>query len=109
MGLRNKLSYTRSLVITAPLIFFYTGVMGTISLISSIFDSRGTVQHACSRFWSRLILWTSRVRLAVSGTENLKPGVRYVLCVNHQSHMDIPIVLAALPIQFRFAAKKELF
>src|SRR5581483_3445454 len=32
-----------------------------------------------------------------------------VLCVNHQSHMDIPIMLVALPIQFRFAAKKELF
>ena len=39
----------------------------------------------------------------------IRPGVPYVLCVNHQSHMDIPIVLAALPIQFRFAAKKELF
>jgi 1-acyl-sn-glycerol-3-phosphate acyltransferase len=96
-------------MITAPLIFLYTGVLGTISLISSIFDARGTVQHACSRFWSRLILWTSRVRLEVSGAENLKCGIPYVLCVNHQSHMDIPIILAALPLQFRFAAKKELF
>src|SRR5262249_57282771 len=52
---------------------------------------------------------TSRVRLVVSGTGNLQPDVPYVLCVNHQSHMDIPIVLAALPVQFRFAAKKELF
>src|SRR5438876_8275575 len=108
-SLRDKLSYIRSLIITAPLIFLYTGVMGTISVISSFFDSRGTIQHACSRIWSRLILWTSRVRLDISGTENLLPGVPYVLCVNHQSHMDIPIVLAALPIQFRFAAKHELF
>src|SRR6185436_17492366 len=59
--------------------------------------------------WSRLILWTSRVRLKVSGAENLEPGLPYILCVNHQSHMDIPIVLVAVPIQFRFAAKKELF
>jgi 1-acyl-sn-glycerol-3-phosphate acyltransferase len=83
--------------------------MGTISVASSLFDSRGKIQHACSRIWSRLILWTSRVHLKVSGVERLKPGVSYVLCINHQSHMDIPIVLAALPMQFRFAAKKELF
>jgi 1-acyl-sn-glycerol-3-phosphate acyltransferase len=56
-----------------------------------------------------MILWTSRVRLRVSGVENLRAGVGYVVCVNHQSHMDIPIVLAALPIPFRFAAKKQLF
>jgi len=52
---------------------------------------------------------TSRVRVRVVGVDNLKKGVPYVLCINHQSHMDIPIVLVALPIQFRFAAKKELF
>src|SRR5437588_11023638 len=105
-ALRDKLSYARSLLITAPLILLYTAVMGTISLASSIFDSRGTLQHACSRIWSRMILWTSGVRLRISGADNLKAGVPYVLCVNHQSHMDIPIVLVAVPIPFRFAAKK---
>jgi 1-acyl-sn-glycerol-3-phosphate acyltransferase len=59
--------------------------------------------------WARLILWTSRVRIRVTGLDNIKPGTPYVLCVNHQSHMDIPIILAALPFQFRFAAKKQLF
>src|SRR5262245_46065296 len=105
----ERLSYARSLLITAPLIFLYTAVMGSISVFTSLFDSHGTMQHACSRIWSRMILWTSRVRLQVSGMENIKPGVPYVLCVNHQSHMDIPIVLVGVPVQFRFAAKKELF
>jgi len=109
MNTSDKLSYARSLLLTAPLIFLYTAVMGSISVISSIFDTGGTVQHACAQIWSRLILWTSRVRLKISGAEYLRPGVPYVLFINHQSHMDIPIVLAALPIQFRFAAKKELF
>ncbi len=110
MGSRlDKLGYVRSLFITAPLIFFYTGVMGSISLLSSILDSRGLLQHRCARVWARMILWTSRVRLRVFGLENLEPNRPYVLCVNHQSHMDIPIVLSALPVQFRFAAKKQLF
>jgi 1-acyl-sn-glycerol-3-phosphate acyltransferase len=56
-----------------------------------------------------MILFTARVRVSVRGMENVKAGRPYVLCVNHQSHMDIPILLAALPFQFRFAAKKELF
>src|SRR5213078_4743381 len=57
----------------------------------------------------RMILWTARVRVCVRGVERFERGRPYVLCVNHQSHMDIPILLAALPFQFRFAAKKELF
>jgi 1-acyl-sn-glycerol-3-phosphate acyltransferase len=107
--MREKLSYARSLLITAPLIFLYTGIMGSISVSSSFIDSGGRIQHACSRIWARMILWTSRVRVNVTGVQNVKPGRPYVLCANHQSHMDIPILLAGLPFQFRFAAKKELF
>jgi 1-acyl-sn-glycerol-3-phosphate acyltransferase len=109
MSLRDRLGYARSLLITAPLIFLYTGIMGSISVASSLLDSRGRIQHACARTWGRMILWTSRVRLRVTGLDNLRTGVPYVFCVNHQSHMDIPIILAALPVQFRFAAKKQLF
>src|SRR5260370_10550930 len=105
----NRLSYARSLLITAPLIFLYTGIMASLSLASSLIDSTGRIQHACSRIWARMILWTARVRVRVQGVENVKPGRPYVLCLNHQSHMDIPIILAALPFQFRFAAKKQLF
>src|SRR5215467_9692158 len=107
--MREKVSYARSLLVAAPLILLYTAIMGTISVTSSLVDSRGYIQHACSRIWARMILWTSRVRIHVSGAENLKAGRPYVLCANHQSHMDIPILLAGLPFQFRFAAKRELF
>src|SRR5882724_3035963 len=109
MAVGTRLSYARSLLITAPLIFLYTGIMASISAASSLLDARGLMQHTCARIWARMILWTSRVRVSVKGVENIRPNVPYVLCVNHQSHMDIPILLAALPFQFRFAAKKQLF
>jgi 1-acyl-sn-glycerol-3-phosphate acyltransferase len=108
-GFLDRLSHARSLLITAPLIFIYTGIMGSISVLSSFFDSTGRIQHACSRVWARMILRTCGVTVKVTGSANLSSNIPYVLCVNHQSHMDIPVVLAALPFQFRFAAKKELF
>jgi 1-acyl-sn-glycerol-3-phosphate acyltransferase len=107
--LSERLSYARSLLVTAPLIFLYTGVMGTLSLAGSMVDSRGRFQHGCSRIWAKMILWTARVNVRVYGLEHVQSGIPYVLCVNHQSHMDTPIVLAALPFQFRFTPKKQLF
>jgi 1-acyl-sn-glycerol-3-phosphate acyltransferase len=56
-----------------------------------------------------MILWTSGVTLRVSGVEHVQPRTPYILCFNHQSHMDIPVILSAFPFQFRFAAKKQLF
>src|SRR5690242_1682739 len=109
MPLRERLSYARSLLITAPLVLLYTCVMGTISVVSSLIDSRGRIQHGCARIWARMILWTCRIKLHVSGLEHLTPDTPYVLCCNHQSHMDTPIILAALPFQFRFTPKKQLF
>src|SRR5437867_9445079 len=97
----DKLSYARSLLITAPLIFLYTGIMGSFSVASSLFDSRGRIQHTCAQIWARMILWTAQVRVCVRGVERFEGGRPYVLCVNHQSHMDIPIILAALPFQDR--------
>jgi 1-acyl-sn-glycerol-3-phosphate acyltransferase len=109
MSLRLRLSYARSLLITAPLIFLYTGIMGSISVATSLVDARGGMQHGCSRIWARLILWTSGIRVRVTGLGNINPDIPNVLCANHQSHMDTPIILAALPFQFRFTPKKQLF
>ena len=55
-GFLDRLSYARSLCITAPLVFVATGVMGSISLVSSLFDSSGRIQHACARLWARMVL-----------------------------------------------------
>lgn len=108
-GLSDRLGYARSLLVTAPLIFLATIVMGSLSLFTSLFDASGKMQHGCAKLWARAVLSISRVKVIVYGGENILPGASYVFCVNHQSHMDIPIVLAALPFAFRFASKKEHF
>jgi 1-acyl-sn-glycerol-3-phosphate acyltransferase len=103
------LSYLRSLVFTNNLIFLYTAVLATVSVLGSIFDPHGRWQHGVARLWSRLILKTSGVRVRVEGMENLNPRETVIFCVNHPSAMDIPILLATIPVQFRFLAKRELF
>lgn len=107
--LRYYLSYLRSLVFTDLLIYFYTAMCGTASLVGSLFDPRGRWQHACARGWSWLILKTSGIRVKVEGLENVDPNRTTIYCANHPSAMDIPILLLTLPVQFRFLAKRPLF
>jgi len=106
---KASLSYVRSLLFTNLLIYFYTGVCGTASLLGSIFDAEGRWQHACARTWSWLILRTSGIRVRVEGLEHVHPGRTTIYCVNHQSAMDIPVLFVNLPVQFRFVAKRSLF
>ncbi len=99
----------RSYCVYVPLIYFYTGVMGTLSLLSSFFDRYGGVQHWFARTWSRMILKTTGVRVHLEGTEHLDPSKPAVYAANHLSALDIPVLYAGLPTQFRIMAKKELF
>ena len=107
--LLDGLSYLRSLVVTIPLIYLYTIVMGTISLLVSPFDREGNLQHACARIWARLIMMTSMVRVRVRGLENVDPRAPYVYCANHQSYLDTTLLFGYLPVNFRIMAKASLF
>jgi 1-acyl-sn-glycerol-3-phosphate acyltransferase len=104
-----SLSYIRSLLITDPIIILATIVMGSISLLTSLFDANGRVQHQISRIWSRMLLMVSGVKMRIEGLEKIDPRTTYVFVANHRSFMDIPVLLAHLPLQFRFLAKKGLF
>ncbi|MGE5111744.1 MAG: lysophospholipid acyltransferase family protein [Acidobacteriaceae bacterium] len=99
----------RSYVFFNPLIYLYTGVLGTLSLLSSFFDPEGRIQHGFARLWSRMILATSRCTLQVEGLGNVDPSRSCIYASNHQSALDIPTLYVGLPVQFRIMAKKELF
>ena len=104
----KPLNYLHSAV-AIPLIYFYTLVMGSLSLTLSLHDARGRKQHWCARIWCRLIARTAGARVRVHGAEHIEPGKSYVFLSSHQSYMDIPAMLGYLPTQLRIAAKKSLF
>ena len=103
------MSFLRSLLFSTPLIVLSTVVMWTCSMIASLFDPTGRSQHRMARIWGKLLLAVSFIRVRVEGLEKLDPKANYVFVANHASYMDIPAILARLPHQFRFFAKKGLF
>jgi 1-acyl-sn-glycerol-3-phosphate acyltransferase len=99
----------RALLVTVPLIVLDTVVLGAVSMLASLFDRTGFTQHRIARVWARFMLWFSGVRVEVEGMEKLDPGGSYVLVSNHLSLMDTPLVIAHIPLQFRFYAKESLY
>ena len=98
----------RTVFFLIPAIAIYTIVLGSLSLLSSLFDRRGHAAHACARAWSWLILATTGVQPQVRGVEQLERGRTYVFVANHQSIYDIPVLFASLPYQLRIIAKESL-
>jgi 1-acyl-sn-glycerol-3-phosphate acyltransferase len=102
-------SYPIAVLIRAPLIILATAVMGSISLVTALWDSDGRQQLAVARVWARILLWCGGVRVKVVGAEKLDPRASYVVCPNHVSYFDTPVLLSNVPVNFRFLAKQELF
>jgi 1-acyl-sn-glycerol-3-phosphate acyltransferase len=104
-----SLGHLRSLFFTDPLIVLFTIVLGMVSYVITFFDSTGRLPNKVARRWGRLLLWVSAVRLEVVGLEKIDPKGSYVFVANHRSYMDTPVILASIPVEFRFFAKQGLF
>ncbi len=83
--------------------------MATLSAVASIFDKSGNTQHQLMRAWARMLLRIAFVRVEAEGIEKLDPAGSYVFVSNHTSYFDTPAIIASIPLQFRFFAKKGLF
>ena len=79
------------------------------ALFISPFDPYGLKIQRLARWWGRSLLFISGARVHVEGLEHLAPGQPYVFAANHRSQFDIFVLLAVLPGNFLFVAKKSLF
>jgi 1-acyl-sn-glycerol-3-phosphate acyltransferase len=99
----------RAYLISDPLIVLATIFFGSISVVVSFFDKSGDTQLGVARRWAQSLLTISGVKVRVEGIEHIDPTRSYVIASNHLSYMDTPVVLANVPVRFRFLAKRGLF
>ena len=94
-----------------PLAVVVTVLFASVAVVAKPLSPQGKVGLYVARWWARLIVVVAGVRLRVEGTEHVDPSQRYVIMVNHESALDIPALMAALParLRARFLAKKSLF
>lgn len=87
----------------------YYPVFTLIWLVTLPFDPKQKIFQQACRFFALSIfrccpLWTIRV----SGKEFIDKKKAYVIVSNHQSMFDIPLVFA-IPLNFKFVSKKEVY
>jgi len=86
-----------------------TIIIAPIVVVVALFSRTGNIAHRIARLWARSILFVSGIDVTVSGSPAIDPRLPYIFMANHQSNFDIPVLLAHLPVQFRWLAKAELF
>ena len=103
------MAFLWSLVVIDPLFILSTIFFGCISIPLTLMDKSGDSAIRLGRVWARSLLWIAGVRVTIEGLEKIDPRRNYLFCSNHLSYMDTPVVMANIPVQFRFLAKKGLF
>jgi 1-acyl-sn-glycerol-3-phosphate acyltransferase len=99
------MSYVLKLVV----IFMITVPAALLTTFGGLFDRYGRRVYAISRLWSRTLLKTCGVSIQINGLNQIDPKQRYIFMVNHQSNIDIPVLVEGLSgFQLRWLAKKEL-
>jgi len=86
----------------------FAACAGALWLPISVTSRRGW-GRALARRTARFLLWATRTRVEVEGSEHLPdPAQPCVLVCNHSSALDAIVLLGALPREFAFVAKAEL-
>lgn len=106
---RERLSAARSWLCYLPLYSLATAAFGAASIAASALDRSGRWPHRIARVWARSLLWIGGIRVEVTGRENLIRDRPCLLVCNHLSYMDIPVIFAHVPLDFRIMAREDLF
>jgi len=99
--IRSALLVTIGLAVTA--------FMSTCAFLFPFIAPGENHVHRIAYLWARMLLWLASTRVVVIGREYVRIDKPHIFMANHSSDFDILIVLAHIPGQFRWIAKKELF
>ena len=95
-------------VVRYLLLVLYTVFWASIAMVVAVVDRSGKGVLWIGRQWVHWITASCGIRIEVEGLERLEPGRPYVFMTNHQSAVDIAAIIATIPGDWRFVAKREL-
>jgi 1-acyl-sn-glycerol-3-phosphate acyltransferase len=95
------------------LLFFYSVIIHTVSYVVAFFikteDGKNRFYQKGARLWGTLLTDALMMKVKVSGLENIPEGTNVIYTPNHQSYLDIFVLLKYLPGEFRFVIMRKLF
>jgi len=96
-------------IVTAAVMVALVILLGVpLLLLGFVYPSQRAMALGTT-LWARGILFCSGVKLTMVGRERISDGTARFFLGNHQSALDIPIVIAGLNGRVRFMAKASLF
>jgi 1-acyl-sn-glycerol-3-phosphate acyltransferase len=104
---------TRAFVV----LFYFTGYLLyslTFRVRAAVLNRRGMEKEANEFInyqaakWARRVIWVTGSKVTVSGQENIPKDKGVVFIANHQSYLDIPVMIGFIDKPKGFIAKVEL-
>jgi len=84
-------------VVFIPLLFFFTAIVKNYIIVAHL-----------TRYWSKITVLLSFLFPIVEWEEEIDKNENYIFCPNHVSTLDIPLILAVLPVPFQYIGKAEI-
>ncbi|MBI5966317.1 MAG: hypothetical protein HY882_00465, partial [Deltaproteobacteria bacterium] len=76
----------------------FTVILGFLAFTSCLFDRSGRWPSVFQRAWGKWLLRTNGIHVNAVGLEHLGKDRAYILISNHASILDIPGIIAAIPL-----------
>ena len=89
-----------------PLSFLF---FGPFAVVAARIKGSGTVAHTVAQAWANTVFVLLGIKIRAAGLENVPTDRPVIFACNHASQMDILALYLALPVEFRFVVKEELF
>ena len=97
----TALSWLRSVLVFKPWVYLNLAALGGTSLLLAPWDRDGRLQHRVAVRCAKWILATLGVPVTIEGLERIDTRVPCLYVANHCSGLDSPILMQALPFEFR--------